>query len=231
MTREENEQFVRNLFAEARPRLIQLVERFVDEPEVVLEQATANFDRMVPDMAYVDNPKHPMAWAVFDCSGYLAVYLALKGRGVDVHDFGNAILAAMAEAPHPEPKSEQPADVRPMKDRFAEFAAVAEASQRDALPGEYVYEAVLGDRTEFDWGVNIKSCAICSVFSKHDAMDLVPYMCAADDVVSDRESQGLLRTGTIAVGAHQCDFRYKRGRKGQHLAKQYPDRIRVVEKN
>ena len=58
-------------------------------------------------------------------------------------------------------------------------------------------------------------------------MDLVPYFCAADHVLSDQGDQGLRRTWTIAVAAHQCDFRYKRGGQGQHLAKQYPDRIRI----
>ena len=84
------------------------------------------------------------------------------------------------------------------------------------------------DSGEVDWGMNIKSCAICSLFSRHDAMDLVPYMCATDDVMSDHGAQGLRRTGSIAVGAHQCDFVYKHEGEPQHLAKQYPEKIRIV---
>jgi hypothetical protein len=60
-------------------------------------------------------------------------------------------------------------------------------------------------------------------------MDLVPYMCATDDVMSDRGGQGLRRTGTIALGAHECDFRYQRKGEPQHVADLYPDRIRLVE--
>ena len=91
---------------------------------------------------------------------------------------------------------------------------------------QFVFEAFLGDRSEYDWGMNVKSCAICYAFSKYDAMDLVPHMCATDDVVSDRDNQGLRRTGTIALGAKRCDFRYKRGGEPLHLAPQYRDRIR-----
>ena len=120
-------------------------------------------------------------------------------------------------------------DDRPPLERFAAFVASAEASQRDAVPGEYVFEAFLGDRKDFDWAMNVKSCAICHAFSKYDATDLVPYFCAADDVISDQAHQGLRRTGTIALGAHQCDFRYKRGGEPRRLATQYPDRIRVAE--
>jgi len=74
--------------------------------------------------------------------------------------------------------------------------------------------------------MNVKSCAICFAYKKYDAMELVPYMCASDDVESDRDGQGLRRGGTIALGADHCDFRYKRGGKPQRLSEQYPDRIR-----
>ena len=77
--------------------------------------------------------------------------------------------------------------------------------------------------------MNIKSCAICHAFSKYDAMDLVPYMCAMDDVASEIGDLGLRRTGTIALGATHCDFRYERGREPLRLADQYPERIRTAK--
>jgi hypothetical protein len=227
MTRQESEQRVRNTFEKARPRMVQLAGRLVDDAEAAVEEAAKIFDRMIPAMAYVDEPDHPMASAVFGCSANLALYLAAKERGVDVHDFGSAMLAGLAKAPPPE--AEEPRDDRPIRERFAGFIATAEASQKGAAPGEFVFEAFLGDRTEFDWGMNVKSCAICFAFSKYDALDLVPYMCATDDVVSDQGGQGLRRSGTIALGAHQCDFRYKRGGETQRLAEKYPDRIQVVK--
>jgi len=39
-------------------------------------------------MAYIDKPDHLMASSVFVSCATLAVYLALKEHGVDVHDFG-----------------------------------------------------------------------------------------------------------------------------------------------
>ena len=60
-------------------------------------------------------------------------------------------------------------------------------------------------------------------------MDLVPYMCATDDLMSDLNDQGLSRTGTIALGRTHCDFHYQPGRPTEHLSNLYPDRIRVVE--
>jgi hypothetical protein len=226
MPHPSNEQFVRNVFEEARPRFTRLAARFVEDADAIVEQAATIFEEMIPDMAYLEKPDHPMAGAVFACSANLAVYLALRDRGIDAHHFGGAMLSALSKAPIP-PASEPHSDQSPAE-RFAQFVEVADASQTDARPGEFVYEAIIGDRQEFDWGMNITSCAICSAYSKYDAMDLVPYMCATDDVVSDREKQGLRRSGSIAVGASHCDFRYQRSGEPRHLAEQYPELIQIL---
>lgn len=140
-------------------------------------------------------------------------------------------LTKMEQAPITQPE-EQPESSKGQsrREQFAAFISAGEASQKEAAPGEFVFEAFLGDREDYDWGMNVKSCAICHSFSKYDAMDLVPYMCATDDVMSDKGKQGLRRTGSIAVGAHQCDFRYKRGGEPGHLSKQYPHKIQVAQK-
>jgi hypothetical protein len=228
MTETANEKFVRTtFFEERRETAVQLAGEFVDDPVVVVDAAAALFEDMIPDLAYLDNPDHPMAASVFGCSANLAVYLALRERDVDVHAYGGAMLSRMAAAPLPAPEASD--DDRTPRERFDEYIAISKSSEQQAAPGEFVYEAFYGDRETYDWGMNVKSCGICYQFSKYDAMDLVPYMCATDDVMSDLGHQGLRRTGTIAVGAHQCDFRYQRKGEPGHLADKYPDRIRILE--
>jgi hypothetical protein len=165
-----------------------------------------------------------MASAVFGCSGSLALFLALKERGVEVHEFGTVLLEEIRRNPPQEPDWEN--DKAAAKERFTALVESGKASLSDSRPGEFVFEVFLGDRTEYDWGTNVKSCAICHAFSRCDAMDLVPYMCATDDLMSDIGEQGLRRTGTIALGSHQCDFRYKAGGEPLRLVEQYPERIR-----
>jgi len=208
---------VRGYFEGARKGYTRLAGTFVEDPDVVIDDASRRFDEMIPGLAYLDAPDHPMASALFGCSATLAVYLALRDRGVDVHDFGRAFLEGMtwmmAKAPERERTEESREALR----------AAAEASQRDTKRGEFMFEIVAEDG--FDSGMNILSCGICFEFSKHDAMDLVPYMCATDDVVSDRFDEGLRRTGTIALGAHHCDFRYRKGGQPNRVADNYPERI------
>jgi len=225
MSRQDNEQFVRNVFEEARVRQTEMVAKLVDDADAVISEATNIFERMIPNMAYVEKPRDPMAMNVFVCAAQIAVYVAASEQGVDVHEFGNALLTSMKEIRPQEP--EEPRDQRSMEERFAEFITAGEASQGGEDTGEFVFEALLGDRESFDWGMNISSCGVYHLASQYNATELVPYMCATDDIVSDRDGQGLRRTGSIAVGSTTCDFRYKRGGEPQRLSEQYPDQIRV----
>ena len=210
---------VRAMFDFVRPRLTRIAGSFVADADAAVAEASTIFDRMLPDMGYSDNPAHPMALPLFFCNANLALYEVLRHRDVDAHAYGRVMLKDLAEDPLPEP----PEDA----DSVARLMAAADASQRAAGPGEFVFARVVGG-SGIDWGMDVLSCAICAQFSKFDAMDLVPYMCASDDVISDANGQGLRRTGTIALGAHRCDFRYNRGGEPLRVSEQYPDRIRIT---
>lgn len=228
MAEAEPTEIVRGYFDAMRPSFQRLARGFVDDPAAVVERAAVLFEEMIPTMAYLTQPHHPLASAVFGCNAHLAMHVALRERDVDAHAYGQAMLEAMTNASHGPPVASQEPTERPEGESPLDtFIAAGRASQEDAAPGEFVFEAFRGEGTDLHWGMNVTSCAICSSYSAYDAMDLVPYMCATDDVSSDRGGEGLRRTGTIAVGAHQCDFRYKRGRSGEHLAERYPDKIRV----
>ena len=153
MTRQENQLFVKiTFFKQAQMRMTRLASRFAPDPQTVVDEAEAIFDAMLPTMAYVDNPQHPLAPALFICSVNLSLYLALKQRGVDVHAFGNALLNGLRRAPIPPLPEESEAALQ-------QFMRAAEASQTNPQPGEDVFEVVAG--AGFAWGYNVKSCALC----------------------------------------------------------------------
>lgn len=199
----------------------QFLKQFTDDTESVIREATAEYDQLVPLMPYADDPKHPMAGSMFFCAMMLAIYLPLRSRGVDVHDFGRRALTMIG---HVNRQNPAPATT----EAGEKLIEAAKASQVSAADNEFVFEAENSDADDEDWRMNVKRCAICSLYSKRDAMDLVPYMCASDDIVSDIGGQGLRRTGSIALGAHQCDFVYKAGGEGSALSGQYPDRIQLT---
>jgi L-2-amino-thiazoline-4-carboxylic acid hydrolase len=226
MSNQENEQYIKGFFRQIISSDPRLTEGVSEDTDRLLKDAESIFDKLLGDMPYVDNPQHVMASSMFFCSTMLAVYLAQKKQGVSAHQFGNQVLELLAAS-----NDAQSAAPNDRNQPTPDFKAASEESQSDAQPNEFVFEVYAGDTDDVDWGMNVKSCAICSLFSKYDAMDLVPYMCATDDVMSDLGHQGLRRTGSIAVGAHQCDFVYKQGGEAKHLSDQYPGKIRIVNQD
>lgn len=223
MNQPPNQQFVKQTyFTPAQMRLARLASRFFEDAQAVVAEAEVIFDAMLPTMAYVEKTDHPLASALFICNVNLSLYLALKQRGVDVHVFGDALLNGLRRAPIP-PQPELSEEAKQMQ--LAQFLQAAQASQTNPQSGEDVFEVVEGE--DFDWGYNVKSCALCHSASQHNAMEVVPYMCAVDDVISDKHNQGLRRTGSIALGASHCDFRYQHGGHPRRLAEQYPELIRI----
>ena len=212
-------------FDKASARLLRLAQDLVGEDQAaeVMDSAAQRFREMIPTIGYQDNPKHPMASSLFATQANLALFLALRPCGVTAHQYGARMLKNMSGG---KPNNAEAFGV-PVEQIMKVFRDSAQDSQTQAAPAEFVYEFVEA-QAQVDWGMNIQSCAVCHVFGKHDAMELVPYMCASDDVISERDDQGLVRTGSIGLGAHQCDFRFKYGGEGQSLHTQYPDRIRIL---
>lgn len=191
------------------------VELLAPEADELLASARKNFEDMLDELPYKDRPEHTMASSLFACAAMLAIFEVLRERGVDAHAWGRAIHTLPAVVPQDDGEAS------------GEQARVdGEASRSEAASNEFVFELLDGDEHS-DRGMNVTSCAICHLFGKHDAMELVPYMCSLDDVMSDAGGQGLRRTGTIALGASHCDFRFRKDGEPLRLAEQYPGRIRL----
>ena len=108
MTTQDNIQLVLDFFNHNRPRLARIFGELLNdqvEPSTgigaVIDEAAAIYASFVPDSAYVDDPHNLFADALFYCNVNLAAYLALKAHGVDVHDFGVAVLKDLAAADLP----------------------------------------------------------------------------------------------------------------------------------
>jgi hypothetical protein len=116
-------------------------------------------------------------------------------------------------------------------DRSAEqdLIAAGERSQAVGQPGAFEFDVRWIDESTGHWAMEMSRCGICQLFGQFDALDLVPYMCATDDVMSSAQGQGLRRTGTIALGSLHCDFDYRSGRPTSPVADLFPERIRLLD--
>jgi hypothetical protein len=184
----------------------------VDE---IINEAKLEYEKMASEMPYIEDPTHCMAEPTFICCSYLALFIPLRIRGVSAHTLGNIILNGV--------EYDSPAENTDHR-----FISDAEKSLTESKPNEFVFEFVPGDGTSKEWSMNVRSCALCIIYSKYSAMELLPYMCATDDEDSKARNMGLARSGTIALGAHECDFKYKQGGEPKPLAPQFPDKIKIV---
>lgn len=60
------------------------------------------------------------------------------------------------------------------------------------------------------YGIDITQCGICKLFSKHNYQKYASILCEVDAVTADLAGLTMIRTGTIALGAKKCDFRWKK---------------------
>ncbi len=191
-------------------------------PEVageILAEARQQFDELVDEIPYKGREGDVMGRALIVCYEFLCFHLALKRRGRSLEEIGGFI-----DESSPVPRWIPGWLVRFLAARSLlrrRFRKAAARSQERAHTDEFVWEFIDGEDAETDFGINILSCAICKAFSKHGAQEVVPYLCAIDDKTSDAFGLGLRRSGTIALGAHRCDFRYKLGGKPSRLRDQY----------
>ena len=211
---DEHRKIIEGYWEQNVPGMSAMLLEWSMSPEEVLAPALQNYQEMLEDCAYTDAPGGAFGRSFFTCLVFLALYQTVRDA-VDVHQLGAAMLEQMRS------------NMREF-DARANGPVTMDVASPGTHPGEFQVEVVEVNDSELSWGLNITSCAICYQFSKFDAMDLVPYMCASDDVVSDKGGQGLRRTGTIALGAHQCDFRYDPDSTPLRVAEAYPDRIKFV---
>lgn len=190
-----------------------LVDRFGrDRAEAIQDESRVEYEALIPGIPYI-GPRTPMLVFLLPASWYLAVYRVLRKKGLGVEEAGRAIYH-MNEA---ELKAIPCIGRRLIgylwfSGWFAKkIKRRAEESQRREYPGNYVFSFVEGDGRTFDYGVNYTECAACKFLRNQGAPELLPVICACDQLAGDLLHWGLTRTKTLAEGADKCDFRFKRG--------------------
>jgi hypothetical protein len=77
--------------------------------------------------------------------------------------------------------------------------------------GDFEIAYVLGDGTDYDWGVDYLACGNYNFAKSQGAEEFAPYICMSDIALGDALEWGLIRTRTLADGCDSCDFRFKKG--------------------
>jgi hypothetical protein len=126
------------------------------------------------------------------CLEVASAYVAPKNR---IHKWYNLLLPKLINSPI----------AKPLISKMKRKVAVLDS------PNGFRAQ-VLTNKTEtlgFGYGIDILECGICKVFKANEAQKYSSLLCEVDKLTSSFAGLELVRTGTIANGHSNCDFRFK----------------------
>jgi hypothetical protein len=175
----------------------------------MVREIRQEFEALIPKLPYIGGDKNMQTGELLLVIPFLALYKVLKARGKTVQEIGKIIYLSYEIyfdrfPPYHMMFADMPRDV------LKGFDEMAVESQKRRYPGDWVFTAV--ESEEFDMAFDELECGMCKFFDAQGAMEIMPYICLADFVMSRACGTGLTRTTTLAEGADKCDFRFKFGR-------------------
>ena len=176
--------------------------------EAVLKDAREQYEALIPEIPYIGGDENPMTRHLVRSTTSLVLYKAMKAQGKTAEEVGKVVYDAEVESVSQLPP-------RPTKELSAEYIAEekqkAQKSQERHYPGDWVWEFVVGDGVEFDYGRDFLECGTQKLYHTHNADGFLPFYCYLDFVTSRTPGWGFARSMTLAEGYEKCDFRYKKG--------------------
>jgi hypothetical protein len=85
----------------------------------------------------------------------------------------------------------------------------------------YASEAPRHLRT-YDYGFDIRECAVVKFYHQQNADEFVPYLCIMDHFLAYAMGYQFRCEGVLAIGSPCCDCRYKRPGGNNDWPPQYP---------
>ena len=190
-----------------------LASHYGDLADAIWNEAHREYEDLIPKIPYIGGRKNPIQAYLIQSTWALALFRALKNRGRTAEETGNICYEMIEAQLYSYPRLLRNLFGRWYFRRYRlSMEKGAAESQKRPYPENSLWRFVQGDGKEFDFGMDMRECAICKFFHAQGADELTPYMCLTDFAVSKALSMGLVRASTIAEGGEKCDFRYKHGR-------------------
>jgi hypothetical protein len=191
------------------------ISRYGDKrAETIIRESRQEYQSLVTQIPYIGNIT-PSLIFFLPAVRYLAVYRVLKKMGCTAESIGQLIYEIGAVEVNAVPGLIKRIIgyiwFSPWLLGFIKIWAIK--SQKRKYSGDFVFAYVKSYGHEFDYGIDYIECAICKFFREQGALEVVPYVCAIDEIASDMLGWGLHRTMTISTGYAKCDFRFKKGGK------------------
>jgi hypothetical protein len=178
----------------------------------ILREARNEYETLVPQIPYIGGSHNHMTQDLTESVQMLAFLRVLRRRGVTAQQCCEITYRGLETR-----LARYPRFLLRLIGRYS-FSRVfvgrlqrqAVESQKRVYPGDFVFDVILGDGKEFDWGLDFSECGIRKFYQAQNALEFMPYVCLVDYALSEAFGYGLVRTKTLAEGADRCNPRMKR---------------------
>ncbi|MEQ1585326.1 MAG: L-2-amino-thiazoline-4-carboxylic acid hydrolase [Cyclobacteriaceae bacterium] len=175
------------------------------------------FKRIQPDVRFAKTSKNPVDRRMEIAAYFLATIEVLDKAGAPFEKIREVLHGIAHELVRPKNALQRMLKKLPVHmvdswfGKFLIRQMQNKVSQR-AHPDGFAVR-VLTDKKEtlgFGYGIDILECGICKLYNKHGLQKFTPLLCEIDYITTSLAGLKMHRSGTIALGASKCDFRYEK---------------------
>ena len=185
--------------------------------DFLIAEIDKNFKYISKDTNFALSSANPIDRRLDFSAYFLALIKTLDGQGETFETIREICLEIVTEYVRPKNKFQQFLKRLPAKLTNTWLANIflksfAKKVSQKAHQDGFVAK-IITDKNEtfgFGYGFDILECGICKLFKKHNYEKYSSILCEVDEITSRLAGLKLIRTGTIALGAKKCDFRFKK---------------------
>jgi hypothetical protein len=191
-----------------------LIQRYGEEfTDTLYGEARREYENLIPEVPFVRGVRaRALNSFLLITAQEVAVYKVMKRHGKGPTESWEICHASIKERMKTFSRVRRWLLKRLMYSRFLMRRVRKRVERQEKLKfGDFEIAYVLGDGTDYDWGVDYLACGNYNFAKSQGAEEFAPYICMSDIALGDALEWGLIRTRTLADGCDSCDFRFKKG--------------------
>ena len=183
--------------------------------DAIIANTDNHFKIISADTRFAATSKNPIDKRLDFCAYFLALIKTLDEQGETFETTRKICLEIVTEYVRPKNKIQQVLKRLPAQLANTWIATVFLSSfnkrvNRNSNADGFIANIITDNQETFGlgYGIDILECGICKLFTKHKYQKYSSILCEVDEITSSLAGLKLVRTGTIALGAKKCDFRF-----------------------
>jgi hypothetical protein len=190
---------------------------FPDHFENIIKDNETNYLTISKNTQFAKSSSNPIDKRLDFCAYFLALIISLDKLGLPYEQIRQICLEITTDYVRPKNKFQEAVKRLPAKLANTWFSSLLlkwlnKRVSRNSNPDGFLAN-IITDKNEtygFGYGIDITQCGICKLFNKHNYGKYSSILCEVDELTSALAGLKLIRSGTIALGAKKCDFRFKK---------------------